>query len=48
MNVKSLAIKNYPKYWSKVRLAYLVGIGRLSEKDYAEITGEEYIKQEQS
>ena len=44
MNVKELAEKNYPKYWSKERLAYLVSIGRLAEEDYAEITGEEYEK----
>lgn len=44
MNVKELAEKNYPKYWSKERLAYLVSIGRLIEEDYAEITGEEYEK----
>lgn len=38
MNVKELAEKNYPKYWSKERLAYLVNIGRLTKEDYAEIT----------
>lgn len=44
MDVKGWALKNYPKYWSKERLAYLVSIGRLTEEDYVEITGEEYEK----
>ena len=42
MDVKALAEKNYPKFWSKERVAYLVSIGRLTKEDYAEITGEEY------
>lgn len=45
MDVKGLALKNYPKYWSKERLAYLVSIGRLTEEDYAEITGGEKEKE---
>ena len=44
MDVKGLALKNYPKYWSKERLEYLVSIGRLTKEDYAEITCEEYKK----
>lgn len=42
MDVKALAVKNYPKFWSKERVSYLVSIGRLTAEDYKEVTGEDY------
>lgn len=44
MNIKGLALKNYPMYWSKERLKYLVSIKRITEEEYKEVTGEEYKK----
>lgn len=42
MNAKELAAKYYPQYWSIGRLASLVEAGKLTEKDYKEITGHTY------
>lgn len=42
MTVKEITMKNYPKYWNKARVAYLVKIGRLTAEDYKEVTGESY------
>lgn len=43
MDVKALALKYYPKYWSEKRITYLVKIGRLTPEDYKEITGNDYV-----
>lgn len=43
MKVKEMCEKYYPKLWSKERLQTLVRVGRLSEADYKEITGEDYV-----
>lgn len=43
MTVKEMCEKYYPKLWSKERLQALVKAGRLSEEDYKEITGEDYV-----
>ena len=40
--VKEMAIDYYPKLWSIDRLVALVKAGRLSESEYAEITGFTY------
>lgn len=42
MDVKGLATKYYPRLWDIDRLKALVAVGKLSEEDYKEITGEEY------
>lgn len=42
MNVKELAEKYYPQYWSINRLHNLVAAGKLTEEDYKEITGYTY------
>lgn len=42
MDVKGLAIKYYPRLWNINRLKALVAVGKLSEEDYKEITGEIY------
>ena len=42
MTVKEMAIKYYPKLWSKERLIALVEAGKLTEAEYKEITGEPY------
>lgn len=43
MTVKEMAIKYYPSLWNINRLKNLVKAGKLSEQDYKEITGEDYI-----
>lgn len=43
MDVKGLSKKYYPVYWDIGRLNTLVGAGKLSEADYKEITGQEYV-----
>ena len=37
-----LAKKYYPVRWNKTRLKKLVSVGRMTEDEYKEITGEEY------
>lgn len=44
MDVKALAQKYYPKLWDIDRLKALVAVGKLTETDYKEITGESYMK----
>lgn len=44
MNVKALAQKYYPRLWDIDRLKALVAVGKLTEVDYKEITGESYMK----
>lgn len=44
MNVKALAQKYYPRLWDIDRLKALVVVGKLTEADYKEITGETYTK----
>lgn len=40
------AIKRfYPKYWTKSMVGDAVIAGKLSEQEYFEIVGEEYVKQ---
>ena len=39
MNVSELAKMYYPTLWPKERLKALVKAGKLSEEEYAEITG---------
>lgn len=43
-NVKEITVKYYPKYWSESRVKYLVTIGRLTEKEFEEITKKKYEK----
>lgn len=43
MDVKGLAQKYYPRLWDIDRLKALVAAGKLSEADYKDITGEDYI-----
>jgi hypothetical protein len=38
---KELALKYYPTYWSKDRIAALVKAGKITKADYKEITGED-------
>lgn len=40
MSVKEKAVSYYPKLWKKERIIALVKAGKLTEKDYEEITGE--------
>ena len=42
MTVKETAMKYYPKLWNIERLKALVAVGKLSEEDFKEITGETY------
>ena len=42
MTVKEMAKNYYPKLWDINRLKALVAVGKLSEDDFKEITGEEY------
>ena len=42
MTVKEMAKNYYPKLWSIDRMKALVAVGKLSEEDYKEITGEDY------
>lgn len=42
MDVKALAQKYYPKLWDIDRIKALVAVGKLTEADYQEITGEVY------
>lgn len=42
MTVKEMAKNYYPKLWSIDRLKALVAVGKLSEEDFKEITGETY------
>ncbi len=37
-----IAKKNYPEFWNKDMLRKLVQLGRLTEAEYLEITGEVY------
>lgn len=43
MSVYDLAQKYYPRLWDKSRLEALVQAGRLTEREYLEITGEDPI-----
>ena len=40
--MKALAQKYYPKLWDIDRIKALVAVGKLTEADYQEITGEVY------
>lgn len=42
MNAKELAIKYYPLYWDNDRIKKLVEAGKLTAKEYKEITGQVY------
>jgi hypothetical protein len=42
LSVKKMAEKYYPEYWNKDRLRSLVQVGKLTEEEYHEITGEKY------
>lgn len=42
MTVKEMAKNYYPKLWNIERLKALVAVGKLSEEDFKEITGETY------
>ena len=42
MTVKEMAKNYYPKLWNIDRLKALVAVGKLSEEDFKEITGETY------
>lgn len=42
MNAKELANRYYPTYWDKNRIKKLVEVGKLTEKEYKEITGQDY------
>ena len=42
MTVKEMANNYYPKLWNIERLKALVAVGKLSEEDFKEITGETY------
>ena len=42
MNVKELASKYYPHLWGLDRLIALVETGKLTKKEYTEITGKEW------
>lgn len=42
MSVYELAKQYYPRLWKKGRLAALVATGKLTPKEYEEITGEVY------
>ena len=37
----ALAVKNYPKYWTKEMLQNLVDKGKLFDWEYRELTGED-------
>lgn len=39
-----LALKYYPKYWSKQRLVILVERGIMTPEEYKQVTGEDYVK----
>lgn len=41
MSVYELAKRYYPRLWNKSRLEALAAAGRLTQEEYAEITGEE-------
>ena len=43
MTVYEMAVKYYPRLWDKDRLLALVQAGKLSEGQYHDITGEEYM-----
>lgn len=47
VKVKALAKKYYPTYWDKKKIANLVRAGKLTRKDYKEITGLSYPEAEQ-
>ena len=38
----ALAVKNYPKYWTKEMLQNLVDKGKLFDWEYEELVGENY------
>lgn len=42
MNAKELAIIYYPIYWDNDRIKKLVEAGKLTAKEYKEITGQVY------
>lgn len=42
MTVKEMAKNYYPKLWNIDRMKALVAVGKLSEEDFKEITGETY------
>lgn len=42
MVIKELAKKYFPRLWGLDRLKALVKAGKLTEKEYKEITGEEW------
>lgn len=45
MTIKEMAKKNYEKgLWTIEMLDRLVEVGKLSEADYEEITGEDFIE----
>ncbi len=43
MTAYEMAKKYYPRLWGKDRLASLMAAGKLSSKEYEEITGEEAV-----
>lgn len=42
MDVKDFAKKYYPRFWGLDRLIALVEAGKLTKKEYTEITGKEW------
>lgn len=44
--VKEVAEKYYPRFWNKARLEALVVAEKLTEEEYAEVTGEPFVKEE--
>jgi hypothetical protein len=42
MSIYEQAKKYYPKNWSIDRLKKLVSLGKLTEEEFKEITGEDY------
>ncbi len=42
MDIKELTKKYFPRLWGLDRLKALVEAGKLTEKEYKEITGEEW------
>lgn len=46
--VKEKAIEYYPTLWSDERLRILVEAGKLTKKEYKEVTGNDYDQSDES
>ena len=42
MNVLKMAKKYYPVLWNIGRIKALVAVGKLTQEEYKEVTGEDY------